>query len=198
MTAISRRTASLSLLAILFSSPAAIAQNAPQPLFQPTMTTPIIQTPLPQIISPTPTQAQPQASPSAIPSFLPPGLTAQPGPGQPPGQPATPPPPATPGPLSNWEPRGEAQMKALDKVNARSLTLSARVGQVVKYATLSITVRACLVRPNDQEADAAAYLDITDARPNAPGFRGWMFANEPGIGVLEHPIYDIRLTACRP
>jgi hypothetical protein len=28
-------------------------------------------------------------------------------------------------------------------------------------------------------------------------FRGWMFANAPGVNMLQHPVYDIRLLACR-
>jgi hypothetical protein len=96
-----------------------------------------------------------------------------------------------------WQPRGGAELRALDKVNARSLTLSGRVGQVIRYATLTIVVRACVVRAPDQEADAAAFLDITDSRPNTPSFHGWMLQDEPGLMVYEHPVYDVRILGCR-
>jgi hypothetical protein len=28
-------------------------------------------------------------------------------------------------------------------------------------------------------------------------FRGWMFANAPGVSMLEHPVYDVRVLDCR-
>ncbi len=34
------------------------------------------------------------------------------------------------------------------------------------------------------------------ADAGAPGFHGWVFANEPALNMLEHPVYDIRLVAC--
>jgi hypothetical protein len=87
---------------------------------------------------------------------------------------------------------------ALDKVSARATPLSGRVGQTVRYASLSIMVRACLVRPADQPMDAAAYLDIVDSHPDMPRFDGWMLVSAPAVSMLEHPVYDIRLTGCTP
>jgi hypothetical protein len=55
-----------------------------------------------------------------------------------------------------WLPRGGAVLQALDKVNARSATLTLKVGQSTQFQTLTITLRACRVRPPDQPADAAA------------------------------------------
>jgi hypothetical protein len=28
-------------------------------------------------------------------------------------------------------------------------------------------------------------------------FRGWMFADAPGVNMLEHPVYDVRILTCR-
>ena len=30
-----------------------------------------------------------------------------------------------------------------------------------------------------------------------PGFRGWMIASAPALGMMEHPLYDVRVVACR-
>ena len=106
--------------------------------------------------------------------------------------------PATPAQGPNWLARGTAELQALDKVYARGTTLTVRNGQTVAFGTLRITVAQCLVRPPDQAADATAYLTITDGNAPAPVFQGWMFANNPSLAMLAHPIYDIRLTACRP
>jgi hypothetical protein len=41
---------------------------------------------------------------------------------------------------------------------------------------------------------------MTDSRRAAGAqqvFRGWMFANAPGVSMLEHPVYDVRVLDCR-
>ena len=101
--------------------------------------------------------------------------------------------PSAPG---TWIPRDTADLLVLDKVNAKSAALTLKVGQAADNASLSITLRSCAVRPPDQPQDAAAYLDVKDSRAGAPGFHGWMFANEPAVNMLEHPVYDLRLVAC--
>ena len=40
-------------------------------------------------------------------------------------------------------------------------------------------------------------LTITDSHADAPGFRGWMLANNPSLSMLQHPIYDVRVVGCR-
>ena len=96
-----------------------------------------------------------------------------------------------------WLPRGTAELQILDKVSAHATTLTLRVGQAADNASLSISLRACLVRPPTMAPDSAAFLDINDSRPGAPGFHGWLFSNEPALSMFEHPIYDIHLVACR-
>ena len=110
-------------------------------------------------------------------------------------QPA-PPPPAAPG-SDAWLPRGAAELAALDKVRAQATTLQARVGQPVRYGSLTITVRGCVVRPPDQAPDSAAFVEVADSHPGGPGFRGWMIAGAPALGMMEHPLYDLRVVACR-
>ena len=106
--------------------------------------------------------------------------------------------PIPPAPSSDvWVPRTTADIQVLDKVNAASVTITLKIGQVADNASLSIALRACSVRPPDLPQDATAYLDIADSRPGAPGFHGWIFANEPALSMLEHPIYDLRLIDCR-
>jgi hypothetical protein len=110
----------------------------------------------------------------------------------PPGQPAGQPP--EPGPA--WLPRGGAELQVLDKINARERTLTVRGGDTVQFGSLSIAVRSCVVRPPDQPADAAAFLVVTDAHPDQPAFRGWMFRSDPAVSMMQHPIYDIRILGC--
>jgi hypothetical protein len=128
--------------------------------------------------------------------------TAAPAPASPPS--ATPAPdslptvPTVPVPLAgDWAARGTVQLQALDKVMARSVSLSGKVGEALHFGTLTILVTSCMARPPDQRQDYAAAMTIADSQPDGPGFKGWMFAGEPELSMLQHPLYDIRLTACR-
>ncbi len=99
-----------------------------------------------------------------------------------------------------WVPRRTGELQALDKITARVMVLRVAVNQPERYGSLTITVRACYARPPDEVPDAAAWLEITDSRAPANGtpvFRGWMFANAPGVHMLEHPVYDLRVLDCR-
>lgn len=103
-----------------------------------------------------------------------------------------------PAAAQGWEPKRTAELQLLDKVTARVTVVKAAVGQAAPFGTLSIQVRACNARPAGEVPDAAAWMEITDSlRPEVPAFRGWMFANAPGVSMLEHPVYDVRVLDCR-
>ena len=116
-----------------------------------------------------------------------------------------------PATAQEWVPRRVAEIQALDKVTARVTVVRATVGQPAQFGTLSILVRACQARPADEVPDAAAWLEVSDSRvPTAPAagqpavapapqvmFQGWMFAENPALNMLEHPVYDLRVLACR-
>lgn len=99
-----------------------------------------------------------------------------------------------------WEPRRLAELQLLDKVNARVTVLRAPVEAPTRFGTLTLRVGACNARPADEVPDAAVWLEIRDSRRPAERqvvFRGWMFANAPGVSMLEHPVYDLRVLECR-
>jgi hypothetical protein len=107
---------------------------------------------------------------------------------------------AQPAAQQGWVVQRVAELQALDKVTARVTTLRVPLNQPSSFGTLTIAVRACHARPPDEVPDAAAFLEIADSRAPAHGavvFRGWMFAEAPGVNMLEHPVYDIRVIACR-
>jgi hypothetical protein len=97
----------------------------------------------------------------------------------------------------DWVSRPGVGLQGLDKVTARVTALSARVGESIRFGSLSIVVRSCVVRPGDVAADAAAFVEVTERGVSAPVFRGWMLVSNPGLGVIEHPVYDVRLAGCR-
>ena len=96
-----------------------------------------------------------------------------------------------------WLPRPGVELTGLDKITARSSPVAGKIGQPMKFGTLSVTVRSCIVRGPDQPADQAAFLDVTDSRDPSFGFHGWMLLSSPGVSVVEHPVYDLRLAGCR-
>jgi hypothetical protein len=110
------------------------------------------------------------------------------GPAPPPAAPPAPPPEA-------WVQRPIVQLTVLDKMSTHATSLSGKVGEVLHIGSLSIVARACVVRPPDAPADAAAFLDITDAA-GTPPFDAWMLLNEPSASIYENPVYDIRLAGC--
>jgi len=129
--------------------------------------------------------------------LLPPSAQ-QASPAQPPADQAKPPPAAPPAATRpSWLPQGTAELQVLDKVNAQNALLTVKVGQETQFGSLSIQVQACDIRPPDQPQDAAAFLTITDSHADAPGFHGWMLANDPSLSMLQHPIYDVRVVGCK-
>lgn len=105
-------------------------------------------------------------------------------------------PPAEAPPAPEWLPQQGADLIALDKISARTAKLSLKVGQSATFGSLTITLRACDVRPPDRPPDATAWLDITDSTPDAPQFHGWLVKSDPAVSGFEHPAYDVRLAGC--
>ena len=97
---------------------------------------------------------------------------------------------------ADWIPRPVAELRALDKVDGRTATLTVPVGQSVTFGSLTIVVQACDVRPPDQPEDATARLVITDSHAGEPGFSGWILRSDPAVSMLEHPVYDVRVVGC--
>ena len=130
------------------------------------------------------------------------GAAAMPAAAQTPAAPSPAPAPAAPSPggpspPDTWVPRMAADVIMLDKLSAQPTTLTIKVGEAAPYATLTIAVKACDVRPPDLPQNAAAFLEITDSRGSAPVFHGWVLSNTPSVSQFEHPVYDLRLASCR-
>lgn len=167
-------------------------------------TAPQAATPPAALAAPAPRLAPVSMAPAAPAQPAPTPSTSQPAPAQPaPVQPvaqpgaAAPDAPAGPQYPDVWQPRPLADLVALDKVTAHVTPLAGRLDQPMTFGSLTVVVRACVVRPPDQPADAAAFLEITDSNAGAVPFRGWMSLANPSMNNYEHPIYDIRLAGCR-
>jgi hypothetical protein len=98
-----------------------------------------------------------------------------------------------------------AIIQALDKVTAETMRFAAPVGKPVRYKNLVFVVKACeSTGLGGPSPNASAYMVVDNAPPASEGvaapskqvFKGWMFANSPGLNPLQSPIYDAWLIAC--
>ena len=98
-----------------------------------------------------------------------------------------------------------AIIQALDKTTAETIRFEAPTGQPVRYKDLVFTVHVCELAAQGQRG-ASAHLEIQSSPRPIPGratpptrqlFRGWMFANAPGLHPFEHPVYDAWLIGCK-
>ena len=199
--------AMLTLAGSLVGGGAWALQNAPQQ--PPTAQTPTA-APTPVIV---PQQSRP-AAPVIAPQSAPqkPPATAPAPTSVAPSQPTPAAKPTTTEPEKPAEPVKRARssiaiIQALDKVTTEMMRFEAPVGQPIRYKTLLFTVRACETTAPDEDApDSVAYVTV-DTQPKAlpgrvapPGrqiYKGWMYANSPGLNPLEHPVYDAWLIACK-
>lgn len=93
--------------------------------------------------------------------------------------------------------RGEVgQLRVLDKTTGRVSELEITVGQQVTSGRLEVSLSECRYPVENPASDAFAYLTIRDPRAAAPLFQGWMLASSPALMALDHPRYDVWVTAC--
>ena len=97
-------------------------------------------------------------------------------------------------------PHSIARLRTLDKVTGHVSTQDLPVGSSQKFGTLEIIVRCCDQTPEEELPEAAAFLEISEKKDgkSTPSliFSNFMFASNPGISALEHPVYDVWVEAC--
>ncbi len=91
-----------------------------------------------------------------------------------------------------------AVLQGLDKITARVTELVMPNGQIHTFGGLIVRVSACYRRPPEEPPEAAAFVEIGDAKTNPATllFRGWMFASSPAVSPFQHPVYDVRVLRC--
>ncbi|MBX3446934.1 MAG: DUF2155 domain-containing protein [Parvibaculaceae bacterium] len=100
-----------------------------------------------------------------------------------------------------------AVFSGLDKITARVESFEVKVDEPARFGSLEVLVRACDKKPPEEPPRTAAYVEIRQldredegeeqADEAPPIFKGWMFAESPGLNALEHPVYDIWVTDCK-
>ena len=91
-------------------------------------------------------------------------------------------------------------LKALDKITAKTSTFRLAVGEKKFFASLEISALKCQLSENNDSVDTVAYLQVKDlsAKDNNQVFlfNGWTFASSPTLQSIDHPIYDLWITSC--
>jgi hypothetical protein len=93
-----------------------------------------------------------------------------------------------------------AVFDGLDKITGRIISFEVAINETVQFGALQITPRVCYSRPptDAPQTDTFAQIDeIDELKQTKRIFSGWMFADSPGLHGVEHPIFDIWLTACK-
>jgi len=98
-----------------------------------------------------------------------------------------------------------AVLRGLDKISAETRDFEAPINTTVQFGTLSITVNYCRKTPPEEKPEVYVFMNIKDRRTDGSGqetegeeiFSGWMFASNPALNALEHPIYDVWVLDCK-
>ena len=97
-------------------------------------------------------------------------------------------------------------MRGLDKVTARTEDFEIRIGEEFQFGSLTILPRYCRQRPPEETPEIFVFVEIFERRAEDGSlsdderqriFSGWMFASNPALNPLEHPVYDVWPIDCR-
>ncbi|MDE1145263.1 MAG: DUF2155 domain-containing protein [Azospirillaceae bacterium] len=149
-----------------------------------------------------PPTSQPVAGPGAAGQQSGDATGAAPAPAAGEASPVTPLPPLPPEARAprTFEDMKIAVLGGLDKVTGRVSTVEVPVGQSGRFGQLTVAARACRKTTPIEEPESAAFLEITEAKPDDPAarvFTGWMFASSPALSAMEDPVYDVWVVDCR-
>ena len=91
-------------------------------------------------------------------------------------------------------------LKALDKVTAKTSAVRLAVGEKKFFGSLEIKALKCQLSESNDSIDTVAYLQVKDLSNKDNNqvflFNGWTFASSTTLQSIDHPIYDLWITGC--
>ena len=91
-------------------------------------------------------------------------------------------------------------LKALDKITAKTSAIRLAVGEKKFFGALEISALKCQLSENKDSIDTVAYLQVKDLSIQDNNqvflFNGWTFASSPTLQSIDHPVYDLWITNC--
>ncbi|MEM6944015.1 MAG: DUF2155 domain-containing protein [Pseudomonadota bacterium] len=104
--------------------------------------------------------------------------------------------------LGETEAAASASLTVLDMITGATTTVDIPTGTEVEVGRLLLRLLACEIPPTDSDVGDVGLVQIWDRRAGdeesaaEPDFSGWMFAESPALSALDHPRYDVWLSAC--
>lgn len=94
-----------------------------------------------------------------------------------------------------------AVFNALEKITATIEVIEINIDETRKFGVFEVTPRICYTRSKTERPQTTSFIEIdevsTDGVDRKRVFTGWMFASNPGLHGVEHPVYDIWLVDCK-
>ena len=91
-------------------------------------------------------------------------------------------------------------LKALDKITAKTTSIRVAVGGKKFFGPLEIKALKCQLSEGKDASDTVAYIQVKDLSSKDNNsvflFNGWTFASSPTLQSIDHPIYDLWITSC--
>ena len=91
-------------------------------------------------------------------------------------------------------------IKALDKVTAKTSSMRLAIGEKKNFGPLEIKALKCQLLERNTSMDTVAYLQVKDLSVKDNNqvflFNGWTFASSPTLKSIDHPVYDLWITSC--
>jgi len=98
-----------------------------------------------------------------------------------------------------------ATLGLLNKRNNISREIEIKPGEARRIDDVIIRLASCeRTAPWEEPAETGAFVQVlVNERPDADSdaqwlriFSGWLFKNNPGLNVVEHPVYDVWIKDC--
>ncbi len=100
-----------------------------------------------------------------------------------------------------------AVLGLLNKRNGQTRDIELKPGEAIRYGKVVVRLRACeKTAPWETSPDQGAFVQLivrerpagtNDAERWRQVFSGWLFKENPAANVIEHPIYDVWVKACK-
>jgi len=102
-------------------------------------------------------------------------------------------------------------LRTLDKVTAITKDFDVKIGESLKFGTLTVDTKHCEIKPPEFIPETFAFLQIFEPPQLRPKereklatepepiklFSGWMLASKPAISALDHAVYDVWVIGCK-
>ena len=100
-----------------------------------------------------------------------------------------------------------AVVSLLNKRNGQTRDFEIKPGESVRFGKVALLVRACeRTAPWETYADQGAFVRVAvQERPLGTNdserwrwvFSGWLFKENPAANIMQHPVYDVWVKACK-